>query len=48
MKTEDIVKISVDKNGHQMIHFSDKCQVVSIEPASNKTLRIEVKNKQRH
>ena len=45
MKAEDIVKLSVDRNGHQKVHFSDKCQVVSLEPANNHTIRIEVKNK---
>ena len=45
MKTEDIVKLSVDRNGHQTVHFSDKCQVVSLEPASSHTIQIEVKNK---
>lgn len=43
MKTIDIVKLSVDRNGHQKVHFSDKCQVVSLEPVSNHTIQIEVK-----
>lgn len=41
----DIVKLTVDRNGHQTIHFSDKYQVVSIEPASSRTILIKVKNK---
>ena len=43
MEAVDIVKLTVDRNGQQIIHFSDKCQVVSIEPASNRTILIEIK-----
>ena len=42
---EDIVNVTVDRGGHQIFRFSDKCQIKSIKPLSNKTLEIEVKNK---
>ena len=45
MKEEDIVNVTVDRRGHQIFHFSDKYQIKSIKPLSNKTLEIEVKNK---
>ena len=43
MKAVDIVKLTVDRNGQQMVHFSDKYRVVSIEPASSRTILIKMK-----
>ena len=43
MEAVDIVKVTVDRNGQQTVHFSDKCHVVSIKPASSRTILIEIK-----
>lgn len=48
MKEEDIVKVTVDHGGHQVFHFSDKCQIKSIKPLSNKTIVIEIANRKKN
>ena len=45
MKEEDVVNLTVDRGGQQIIHFSDKCQIKSIKPLSNKTIVIEIANR---
>lgn len=42
---EDIVNVTVDRGGHQIFQFSDKCQIKSIKPLSNKTIVIEIANR---
>ena len=42
---EDIVNVTVDRDGQQIIHFSDKYKIKSLKPLSNKTIVIEIANR---